>query len=90
METREILSGFAIAVVDRGFVYVGHVEVADGWCVITRAQNIRKWGTKRGLGQLALDGPQPDTVLDPVTTVRVPHPSSLVHLLDTEESKWTS
>ena len=87
MQKREILSGFAIAVVDRGFVYVGNIEVADNWCIITDARNIRKWGTSHGLGELALNGPQNNTELDPAGSVRVPF-HALIHLIDTEQSKW--
>jgi len=61
-----------IVVLDRGFVYVGTVALTKDWCTITNAQNIRRWGTTRGLGQLAQEGPQPNTVLDPAGTVRAP------------------
>ena len=89
MQEHRTLKGHAIVVVDRGFVYVGTVEVDEDWCIITNASNIRIWGTKRGLGQLAIDGPQPDTKLDPSGTVRVPI-RAVVSLLDTEVSKWTT
>ena len=72
MEHKSVLTGFAIVVLDRGFVYVGKTEVDDSWCVITEARNIRQWGTTQGLGELALNGPQPKTVLDAVGTVRAP------------------
>ena len=87
MKTECLLRGYAVVVVDRGFVYVGNVEVDEQWCIITDARNIRYWGTKSGLGQLVLDGPQPDTKLDPCGTVRVPK-RALVSILDTEEKKW--
>ena len=85
----ETLKGYAIVVLDRGFVYVGDCEVDDNWCVITNARNVRAWGTDRGLGQLAQDGPTEKTKLDVVGTVRVPR-RALIHLIDTEASKWTS
>ena len=89
MQEKQVLIGFAIVVVDRGFVYVGQTEINGDWCVITDARNIRKWGTTRGLGQLAIDGPQAETVLDSAGTVRIPVATgALIHLLDTEESKW--
>jgi hypothetical protein len=87
METRETLTGYAIVVVDRGFVYVGHVEVDDKWCVITGARNIRYWGTGNGLGELALKGPQTETKLDDCGTVRIPI-HALIHLMETEEKLW--
>jgi hypothetical protein len=88
MKETKTLRGFAIVVADRGFVYVGYVEVDDQWCVITEAFNVRKWGTTGGLGQLAQEGPQEGTVLDPAGTVRVPL-RAVMHLIDTEASKWS-
>ena len=88
MESKQVLSGFAIVVLDRGFVYVGNVEHNGAWCVITGARNIRYWGTERGLGQLAIDGPTDKTKLDDVGTVRVPA-HAVVHLIDTEAELWT-
>ena len=80
-------NGYAIAVVDRGFVYVGDCEHDGEWCVITNSKNIRDWGTTKGLGELALFGPTDTTVLDPVGTVRVPS-HALISLIDTDVSKW--
>ena len=88
METKTVMKGYAIAVVDRGFVYVGDVETDGQWCVVTGARNIRQWGTTRGLGELALHGPTDATVLDEVGIVRIPH-HALISLIDTEASKWT-
>ena len=76
-----------IAVLDRGFIYVGETAIVGGFVVITAAQNVRRWGTDRGLGQLAAEGPRPDTKLDPAGTVRAPL-SALVHLIDCNPAKW--
>lgn len=76
-----------IAVLDRGFVYVGHCTVADGVLTITNAQCIRRWGTSAGLGQLATQGPQPATKIDPAGTVRAPL-TSVMHLIDCNTSAW--
>lgn len=78
-----------IAVLDRGFVYVGTCTVADGFLTITDARCIRRWGTSAGLGQLAADGPQPDTKLDWACTVRAPL-SSLIHLIDCAPAAWAT
>ncbi len=87
MEQKTVLKGFGIAVLDRGFVYVGDIEHDGDWCVITNARNIRYWGTERGLGQLALEGPTAKTKVDTVGTVRV-SARALISILDTEASKW--
>lgn len=87
MEKKTILSGFGICVIERGFVYVGTITDDGEWCVITDARNIRYWGTERGLGQLALEGPTEKTKLDAVGTVRVPH-AGVIHILDSEAKLW--
>lgn len=76
-----------IAVLDRGFVYVGRVETQASGIVIHEARCIRRWGTDAGLGQLALGGPREATKLDPAGTVRAPA-SALVHLIDCVEVAW--
>ena len=76
-----------IAVLDRGFVYVGNITwEGDNFLIMTNAKNIRKWGTTKGLGEL-VGGPLKDTVLDHVGTVRIPS-HSLIHLIDVEQQKW--
>jgi hypothetical protein len=87
MERRETLSGYAIAVVDRGFIYVGECEHNGQWCVIKDASNVRRWGTTAGLGELAQNGPTKDTVLDATGTVRVPA-HALISLIDTDGALW--
>ena len=76
-----------IAVLDRGFVYVGLCAVADGILTITQAQNVRRWGTSAGLGQLAQSGPTSSTKLDAAGTIRAPL-SSVIHLIDCTASAW--
>ena len=77
-----------IAVLDRGFVYIGHIAIPDDgqMLVITHAKNIRVWGTTKGLGEL-VSGPTPSTKLDNVGTVRVPF-RALISLIDVEQDKW--
>jgi hypothetical protein len=87
MENRQVLKGFAIVVADRGFVYVGDVTSDDQFCVVDNAKNVRKWGTTKGLGQLALEGPTSDTVLDAVGTVRIPA-RAVISIIDSEAAKW--
>jgi hypothetical protein len=88
MQRSEKLEGFGIAIVDHGFVYVGELEIDGKWCVVRNGHNIRRWGTTEGIGQLALDGPQPETILDKVTTIHVPI-HALVHILESDRCKWT-
>lgn len=76
-----------IAVLDRGFVYVGTCAVADGALTITDAICIRRWGATNGLGQLAASGPTDKTKLDPAGTVTAPV-TSLIHLIDCAPAAW--
>ncbi len=87
MDEKKVLSGFAIVVLDRGFVYVGDVEISGDWCVIQNARNIRYWGTKKGLGELALDGPKKETRLDAIGTIRAPM-RAVISVIDTKADKW--
>ena len=84
MEQKTVLKGFAIVVLDRGFVYVGDVECDDQWCVIRNAKNIRVWGTTKGLGEL-VTGPTSKTVLDDVGTVQAPM-RAVISIID---AKWS-
>ena len=71
MDKKCVLTGTAIVVLDRGFVYVGKVTVEGDWCLIEKAQNIRVWGTTKGLGEL-VNGPTNYTKLDIVGNVSAP------------------
>jgi hypothetical protein len=79
-----------IAVLDRGFVYVGRLapqeDSMDAFLILTNAKNIRVWGTTEGLGEL-VSGPKKDTRLDNVGTIRVPL-HALISLIDVEQAKW--
>ena len=83
---QETKGDIKIVVLDRGFVYVGHVELKEDFIVITKARNIRVWGTTQGLGEL-VQGPTKKTVLDMVGTVQVPW-KALIQLIDVNQSKW--
>jgi hypothetical protein len=76
-----------IAVLERGFVYVGLCAVTDGVLIITQAQNVRRWGTTAGLGQLASGGATSSTKLDKAGTVRAPL-SAVIHLIDCTPAAW--
>lgn len=77
-----------IVILDRGFVFVGDVSVEGDWLVIRNAKNVRRWGTSKGLGELAKEGPKTETKLDPAGTVRAPM-RAVIGLLECEASSWT-
>ena len=54
----------AIIVCDRGWVVVGNVAEDDQNYFVTNAKVFRRWGTKKGLGEVAKNGPLENTKLD--------------------------
>ena len=77
-----------IVVLDRGFVYVGTVKLEGDFCIIQNAQNIRVWGTTKGLGEL-VNGPLSIAVLDKTGTVRAPM-RAVIALIDADGAKWNA
>ena len=53
-----------------------------------KASCIRVWGTTEGLGQLALEGQQRDTILDRCGTINF-NSNNLIHIIDCDQSKWS-
>lgn len=63
--------------IESGLDYVGHGQLVDDLelgksILITNCYNIRRWGTKQGLGELGIKGKQKDTILDPTPPITVP------------------
>jgi hypothetical protein len=82
---RKIMKQIIIA--QGGWVFVGDVFGQGDDIVLTNASIIRRWGTSKGLGQLAANGPQQTTILDPAGTVRF-HAPSVIASIDCDQSKW--
>ena len=85
--TRTTSSEWRIVIAQRGWVFVGRWTQDGDNITLTDASVIRTWGTTKGLGELALNGPTSKTVLDPVGTVRL-HQLGVVASLDTAVSSW--
>ncbi len=79
--------GVRIVILQRGWVVVGHYYREGSEVRIEKAAVVRLWGTTRGLGQLATDGPQPNTKLDDCPTVRV-HELAVVCSFECAKDKW--
>ena len=77
----------SIFVCDRSWVLYGHGEIDGEHVVITDCRVIRLWGTTRGLGQLATEGPQSGTKLDPQPETRV-HASRIVMEIQCKTGVW--
>lgn len=60
-----------VVVVDNGFVFWGDLRVVEDMCEISNGYNLRRFGTTRGLGQLAIEGPTIETQADKITVIHV-------------------
>lgn len=83
------MESFEILVLQRGWVIVGDVKRTEGSeeLVVENASVIRRWGTTKGLGQLAKDGPTSDTRLDACGTTKV-HKLGVVLSMVADKTQW--
>ena len=74
-----------IAIASSGWVFVGTpaAALAPDTYALEDAAVIRKWGTDRGIGQLALHGVTPETILDPVGKLVI-NRANLICLLEVQ------
>ena len=73
IEKKEIVTlGKRIVVLHRGWVLMGKVIIDGDYAEITNCVNVRKWGTEKGLGQLAKTGKTNKTVFDEQPDTVVP------------------
>lgn len=79
----------SIVIADKGHIWVGTVAHEGDWCVVRQGACIRIWGTQRGLGELADEGPKSGTKLDPVREVRVSH-RAVIAVIPCKEGPWAS
>lgn len=76
-----------ILVVQSGWVFVGTMSRGEKIITLTDAACVRRWGTTKGLGELALGGPTKSTALEPCGVVQVPERA--VHFwIPVEPAKW--
>ena len=85
--TTEAPQPVKILVLQRGWVAVGRYAKDGAEHVLTDASVVRRWGTTKGLGQLAKSGPTSSTVLDPTGIVRA-HELATVLVIDADASVW--
>jgi hypothetical protein len=76
-----------IVVLHRGWVVVGDVTKEENVFFVSNASIVRRWGTTKGLGEIALNGPTSNTVLDPCGSVKV-HELAVVFSIPCNEEKW--
>lgn len=76
-----------IAILQRGWIYIGRFHYGSNECRLEDANCIRNWGTTKGLGELASCGPTSNTKLDKCPTVRF-HPLTIVATIDVDQKIW--
>lgn len=81
------MSNIKIVVLQRGWVMIGRWSEKGDICSLDDAYVIRRWGTTKGLGQLALEGKQSGTTLDKAGHVDF-HRLTIVTTLDCKEDLW--
>lgn len=69
----------SIFMVESGLVFIceSYTETDDAYH-LDQANVIRVWGTTKGIGQIALQGPTSDTIFDPCGNPTVPKGKVLV------------
>ena len=76
-----------IVILQRGWVMVGVFSQLNSQCRLDNAAVIRKWGTTKGLGEIADGGPTKDTVLDKTPPVEF-HEMTVIATIQCRAEKW--
>lgn len=87
-EKKSLTGNVKIAILQRGWVFVGRFTKTGSDCKLENAYCIRQWGTTKGIGEL-VDGPTSKTVLDPTPTVEF-NEMTIVALVSCDEKGWSS
>jgi len=77
-----------IVILQRGWIMVGRFERNGSDCKLHNASVIRSWGTTKGLGEIAKDGPNQNTKLDPCNGIVEFDYLTVVATISCEEKKW--
>lgn len=77
-----------IVILQRGWVLVGRFQQDGQNCSLENCFIIRRWGTTKGLGELAKNGPLKETILDPCPRADF-HELTVVFTLRCTEGKWS-
>lgn len=85
---KQFESQIKIVILQRGWCMIGRFERNGSDCKLYNAFVIRKWGTTKGLGQLAKEGKQKDTILDDCHGVVEFDYLTVVASISVDERKW--
>ena len=87
---QEIKGDIKIVILQRGWVMVGRLERNGSECKLHDASVIRAWGTTKGLGEIAKDGPTSNTKLDKCFGIVEFDYLTVVASISVAEGKWES
>lgn len=87
-QQEQITGDLKIVVLQRGWNLIGRFSQEGTRCFLKNAQVIRRWGTTKGLGELALEGKKKDTILDPTNGVVEFDILTMVLSISAKESVW--
>jgi hypothetical protein len=76
-----------IVILNRGWVVVGEYSEKGDECTLANASVVRVWGTTKGLGELAENGPMTNTKLDACPNVHF-HKMTMVARMDVNDANW--
>ena len=76
-----------IVVLQRGWVVVGRYSQNRDTGNLTAAAVVRRWGTSKGLGELASSGPLENTRLDDCPPITF-HVREAVMVMEADEDAW--
>ena len=77
-----------IVILQRGWVMVGKFERKGSDCKLMNASVIRNWGTTKGLGEIAENGPTSTTKLDKCFGIVEFDYLTVVATISCKEEKW--
>ncbi|MCP3873370.1 MAG: hypothetical protein GY699_09485 [Desulfobacteraceae bacterium] len=79
--------GKKILILQRGWIVVGDVKKEGNYFYSENTNVIRSWGTTKGIGEIALNGPTSNTKLDPCGDLSV-HELAVVGIINCVSEKW--
>ena len=85
---QEIRGDLKIVVLQRGWILIGRFSQDGTKCKLSNASVIRRWGTTKGLGELAIEGKKKDTLLDATNGVVEFDALTMVLSIAAKESVW--
>ena len=83
-------SDIKIVILQRGWIMVGRFSRKGSDCKLSDASVIRSWGTTRGLGEIAENGPTSTTKLDKCFGLVEFDYLTVVATLSCKETVWES